>query len=119
MQFMMFINLGTKARDFRSLSADEQQAIGAGYQAVNQTPGVTPGIGLQPPEHATTVTVSSGEVQTTAGPSVALTDAIDGLLTFEAEDLDAAIALAAKIPAATMGGKVEIRPVMDWTQNRG
>ena len=119
MQFMMFINLGTKARDFRSLSEDERQAVGAGYQAVNQTPGVTPGTGLQPPEHATTVTVTDGEIQTTAGPGVGLADAIDGLLTFEADDLDAAIALAAKVPAATMGGKVEIRPVMDWAQNQG
>lgn len=119
MQFMMFINLGVTARDFRSLSPEEQQAIGAGYQAVNQTPGVTPGTGLQPPEHATTVTVIDGQVQTTAGPAVALADAIDGLLTFEADDLDAAIALAAKVPAAAMGGKVEIRPVRDWTQNQG
>jgi hypothetical protein len=33
---------------------------------------------------------------------------------FEADDLDAAIALAARIPAARMGGAVEVRPIMEW-----
>jgi hypothetical protein len=51
------------------LSADEQQAIYAAYQAINETPGVTPGSGLQPPETATTVRVLDGKTITTDGRS--------------------------------------------------
>ena len=39
---------------------------------------------------------------------------IGGDLHFEAEDLDAAIELAARIPAARMGGAVEVRPIVEW-----
>jgi hypothetical protein len=42
---------------------------------------------------------------------VAVKEALGGYLFFEAEDLDAAIELAARIPAARMGGGVEIRPL--------
>jgi len=38
-------------------------------------------------------------------------EALGGYLFFEADDLDAAIALAARIPAAGMGGGIEIRPL--------
>jgi hypothetical protein len=37
-----------------------------------------------------------------------------GHLVYEADDLDAAIELAARIPAARLGGAIEVRPVMEW-----
>ena len=117
MQYMMLINLGPKARDFRNLSEEEQKALAAGFQRLNQTPGVTPGLGLQPPETATTVRVQDGETLTTDGPFVESKEALDGYFVFEADDLDVAIEVAAKVPAASMGGAVEIRPVTDWSQN--
>jgi hypothetical protein len=92
------------------LSEDEQRAIFAGYQEVNQTPGVAPGI--RPAATATTVRVENGKTLTTKGPSVALEDAVGGYLFFEADDLGSAVELAARIPAARMGGAVEIRPVL-------
>jgi hypothetical protein len=46
---------------------------------------------------------------------VAIKEALNGYLIFEADDLDAAIALAAKIPAAKLGGAVEVRPIGQWT----
>ena len=112
MKYMMLINLGPKARDWRSLSEDEQKAIAAGYGAINQTPGVTPGNRLQPPETATTVRVQDGKTLTTDGPFVETKEALDGYFMFEADDLDAAIELAARIPAAGMGGAIEIRPIV-------
>lgn len=115
MKYMMLINLGPKARDWRSLPEEEQKQIQAGYQALNQTPGVTPGIGLQPPETATTVRVQDGKTLTTDGPFVETKEALDGFFTLEAEDLDAAIEVAAKVPATSMGGAIEIRPVMEWS----
>ena len=97
-----------------TLSADEQQAIYASYKAINETPGVTPGSGLQPPETATTVRVVDGKTITTDGPFVDTKEAINGFLMYEAADLDAAIGLAAQIPAARLGGAIEVRPIMEW-----
>jgi hypothetical protein len=97
-----------------TLSEDEQKAVYADYQAVNQTPGVTPGMGLDVPETATTVRVQDGKTLTTDGPFVEIKEAIGGYLLFEADDLDAAIELAARIPAARLGGAVEVRPTVEW-----
>jgi hypothetical protein len=97
-----------------TLSEDEQKAVYADYQAVNQTPGVTPGLGLDAPETATTVRVQDGRALTTDGPFVELKEAVGGYLLFEADDLDAAIELASRIPAARLGGAVEIRPIVEW-----
>jgi hypothetical protein len=97
-----------------TLSDDEQKAVYADYRAINETPGVTPGVGLQPAETATTVRVQDGRTLTTDGPFVAVKEALGGYLIYEADDLDAAIELAARIPAARLGGAVEVRPVMEW-----
>jgi hypothetical protein len=96
------------------LSEEEQQAVYADYQAINQTPGVTPGLGLAEPETATTVRVENGETLTTDGPFVETKEALGGYLVFEADDIDAAIELAARVPAARLGGAVEVRPTVEW-----
>jgi hypothetical protein len=113
-KYMMLINLGPKARDWRNLTEEERGALQSGFQALNQTPGVTPGIGLAPPETATTVRVQDGRTLTTDGPFAELKDAIGGFGFYEADDLDAAIALASRIPAARMGGAIEVRPVVEY-----
>ena len=95
------------------LSEDEQNAVYRDYGAINQTPGVTPGLELAPPETATTVRVDDGRTLTTDGPFAELKEAIGGFLIFEADDLDAAIELASRIPAARLGGAVEVRPVVE------
>jgi hypothetical protein len=100
--------------DWGKLPEDEQKAVFADYQAINQTPGVTPGLGLDAPETATTVRVKDGKTLTTDGPFAELKEAIGGYLVYEADDLDAAIALAARIPAARLGGAVEVRPIVEW-----
>jgi hypothetical protein len=102
---------GTAAWD--RLSEDEQHAVYAAYGTVNQTPGVTPGARMETPELATTVRVENGRTLTTDGPFVAVKEALGGYLFFEADDLDAAIELAARIPAASMGGAVEVRPLAE------
>ena len=66
MKYMLMIHQGTTPTPldpeaWATLSADEQQAVYADYQAVNATPGVTPGNGLQPPDTATTVRVEAGK----------------------------------------------------------
>ena len=118
MKYMLLIHQGTtptpRSDDWDTLSQDEQKAVYADYQAINETPGVTPGVGLDAPETATTVRVQDGKTLTTDGPFVELKEAIAGYLLFEADDLDAAIELASRIPAARMGGAVEVRPVVEW-----
>jgi hypothetical protein len=96
------------------MTKEEQKAIAAGWKALSDTPGVTPGNGLQPPETATTVRVQDGKTLTTDGPFVETKEALDGYCMVEAEDLDAAIEVAAKVPAAAMGGAVEVRPIAQW-----
>jgi hypothetical protein len=95
------------------LSEDERKAVVAAYQQIGQTPGVTPGVQMDEPETATTVRVQDDKVLTTDGPFVAVKEALGGYLFFEADDLDAAIELAARIPAARLGGSVEVRPVVE------
>src|SRR3954468_3625868 len=97
-----------------TLSQEEQQAVYADYQAINATPGVEPGVGLEPAETATTVRVNDGETLTPDGPFVAVKEALNGYLIYEADDLDAAIELAGRIPAARLGGAVEVRPIREW-----
>ena len=68
---------------------------------------------MEAPETATTVRVEEGETLTTDGPFVAVKEALGGYLFYEGDDLDAAIELASRIPAARMGGAVEIRPTKE------
>jgi hypothetical protein len=96
------------------LSQEEQQAVFADYQRLNQTPGVTPGVQMDDPAMATTVRVQDGQTLTTDGPFVEMKEALGGYLFYEADDLDAAIEVAAGIPAARMGGAIEIRPVVEY-----
>jgi hypothetical protein len=95
------------------LSEEEQKRVFADYQAINETPGVTPNeFRLGPPDAATTVRVEDGKTLTTDGPYVSVKEAIGGWLVYEADDLDAAIELASRIPAARLGGGIEIRPIV-------
>jgi len=119
MKYMLLIHHGTaptprEAEEWAKLSEEEQSRVYADYQAINETPGVTPGHGLASPETATTVRVQDGRTLTTDGPFVEIKEAIGGYLIFEADDLDAAIDLASRIPAARLGGAVEVRPVVEW-----
>src|SRR5881227_4169789 len=119
MKYLLLIHQGDTPtpRDpeaWARLSEDEQKAVYSDYQAINQTPGVTPGQGLDAPETATTVRVEDGKTLTTDGPFVAVKEALGGYFLFEADDLDAAIELASLVPAARLGGAVEVRPIAEW-----
>jgi hypothetical protein len=118
MKYVLLIHQGTTplpgTDEWGQLSQEAQQAVYADYQAVNQTPGVTPSdLWLESPETATTVRVQDGKTLTTDGPFVSVKEALGGWLVFEADNLDAAIELASRIPAARMGGAIEVRPVKE------
>ena len=117
MQFVLVIYQGTtplptNPEAWATLSEEEQRAIYEDYSSLNNTPGVTPGLPLGLPEDAITVQVRNGKTVTTKGPH--LSEGAGGYLVFEADDLDKAVELAARIPAARHGGAIEVRPVATY-----
>ena len=98
---------------WEGLSDDERQSVYGEYFAISQAPGIIGGAQLQPVETATTVRVANGQTLTTDGPFADTKEVFGGYYVLEAHDLDAAIEIAARIPAARMGGSVEVRPVVE------
>ena len=113
MQYMLLIYSGDAPEKWDSLSEDEQNAIMGEYFAISQSPGVTGGDQLQPVETATTVRVDNGSTLTTDGPFAETKEALGGYYLIDADNLDAALEVAARIPAARLGGAVEVRPVVE------
>ena len=113
MQYMLQIFSGDAPEAWESLPEEQQRAVMAEYYAISQAPGVSAGAQLQPTETATTVRVRDGRTLTTDGPFAETKEALGGYYLFEAPELDAAIELAARIPAARLGGAVEVRPVVE------
>jgi hypothetical protein len=113
MQYMLLIYSSNARAGFDNLSDDAQKAIFGEYLAISEAPGVTGGAQLQPAETATTVRVQDGRTLTTDGPFAETKETLGGYYTFEADDLDGALEIAARIPAARMGGAIEVRPVVE------
>ena len=117
-QFVLMIYQGSTplpgTPEWDALPQEEQSAIYADYGAINQTPGVSPGPPLGLPADARTVRVKDGTIDAVEGPYLGLEGAVGGFMVFEAEDLDAAVALAARVPAARHGGAVEVRPAAKY-----
>ena len=110
MKYVMLIYQGDALERQLALSEEEKKRVYADYQGINQTLGVTPAPPMGLPQNATTVRVEGGKTLTTDGPFVGMKEAVGGLFILEADDLDAAIEVAARVPAARYGGAVEIRP---------
>ena len=92
---------------------DERQALVEEYLAIGRSPEVIGGQQLQPIETATTVRVENGETLLTDGPFVDAKEHVGGFLLVQADDLDVALDIAARVPAARMGGAVEVRPLIE------
>jgi hypothetical protein len=114
MQYVMLIYHGSTplpgTDEWAPLPKEEQQRIYAEYGALNQDPRVTGGLPMGLPQNATTVRVQDGKTLTTDGPFAAVKEALGGYFILEADDLDAAIEVASRVPAARLGGAIEIRP---------
>jgi hypothetical protein len=113
MKYLLQIYPAGAREEFERLPAEEQQAIVEEYLAIGQSPEVVGGDQLQPVETATTVRVETGEVLLTDGPFVDAKQHLGGYCLVEADDLDVALEIAARIPAARMGGAVEVRPLVE------
>ena len=113
MQFVLIIYHGTSplpgSAGWNALTEAEQQRMYADYAEINQEPGVTLRLPPLAPGKATTIQLRDGKIESMSTPY--LGETIGGAFVFEAPSIEAAIALAARIPQARMGGAVEIRPV--------
>ena len=96
-----------------ALDDSTRDAVYGEYRAVGRTPGVVGGEQLHPAHTSTTVRVQDGRTLTTDGPFADTKEFLGGWYMLEADDLDAALDVASRIPAARMGGAVEVRPVVE------
>ena len=112
MKYMLQIRFNGADAVISKLPINEQEAIFAEFRAIGQLSGVLDGNQLQDTDTATTVRVHNGQTHLTEGPAVESGSALDGYYLYDAPDLEAAIALAARIPATQLGATVEVRPVV-------
>src|SRR5947209_20512021 len=103
----------TRPGSWDELSEAEQQATHAEYVAITDEPEVVGGEQLHSIESATTVRMNSSQTFTTDGPFADTKEILAGFYLLDAADLDAAVRIAQRIPAARQGGAVEVRPVVE------
>jgi hypothetical protein len=116
MQFVLLIHQGTSPLPdtdaWAALPQDEQTAVYADYAALNRDEHITPGPPLGLPADAHTVRVHDGATVAKSGSYH--DDPVGGFMMVEADDVDAAIEIASRIPAARLGGTIEVRPVAKY-----
>jgi hypothetical protein len=110
MQYALLIYSKPEAAE--ALSDDEREASHREYMDIKKLPEVVGGAALHPVETATTVRVLDGQMLVTDGPFADTKEIFAGFYLIEADDLDQATEIAARIPAVRIGGAVEIRPVV-------
>ena len=110
MQYALLIY--TKPGAAEALSDDDQEAVHREYMEVKDLPGIVGGAALHPVETATTVRFEEHQLLVTDGPFADTKEIFAGFYLLEADDLDRATEIAARIPAVRLGGSVEIRPVV-------
>jgi hypothetical protein len=113
MKYMLQVRFNGADAVIGRLPAPEQEKVTAEFIAVRGFAGVLDGNQLQAASEAVTVRVKGGETEVAKGPAVAAGAEVDGYYIYEAPDLDAAIALAARIPVARMGGTIELRAMVE------
>jgi len=113
MKYLIQIRFNGADAVIHGLPEDEQREITAEFQGVRALPGVLDGNQLESTGTARTVRVNGGRALVSEGPPVDDPAAINGYYVVDAEDLDAAIAFAARIPVARMGGTVEVRAMVE------
>ena len=97
------------------MTREEGQAVMGEYfaftEGIKKSGHYVGGNPLQPTKTASTVRVRQGKMSTTDGPFAETKEQLGGYYLIEAKDLNDAIQVASKIPAAR-SGSVEVRPIM-------
>ena len=116
MQYLLLIYRNDA--EYGNMSPADRKQMSAEYgvftQSIIQSGHFKAGDGLQPTTTATTVRVRDGKMLTTDGPFAETREQLGGYYLVEAKDLDAALAIAARIPGARVGS-IEVRPI--WVYN--
>ncbi len=103
----------SKPGSHEELPEDEQGAVFGEYMALAADPRCVSSGQLEPVETATTVRVADGRTLITDGPFADTKEVFGGYYILELESLDQALEIGSKIPAARLGGSVEVRPVVE------
>jgi hypothetical protein len=115
MRYLLMSCTDEEASD--ALSLEERSAVVAEYMALAEEMGsrgvLLSGEQLRPTWDATTVRVRDGEVLMADGPFAETKEQMGGYMVVECADVDEAIEVASKLPAAR-SGTVEVRPI--WQQ---
>jgi hypothetical protein len=99
--------------DYDGLDDAQQAAVSGEYYALRTDPRVVGGAALHPAENATTLRITDEQTMLTDGPFADTKEVFGGWYLVEADDLDGALEIAARIPALRLGGAVEVRPVVE------
>ncbi|WP_393063126.1 YciI family protein [Streptomyces sp. LN549] len=110
MQYALLIHAAPDQEE--ALSDAEREAAYAEYLTLADDTRCVAAAQLQPVEMTTGVRVAGGRTLITDGPFADTKEVLGGICLIEATDLDEAIEMASRIPAARYGGMVEIRPVV-------
>jgi hypothetical protein len=113
MKFLLQVRFNGADKLIGELPAGEQQKVTAEFEAIRQSSGVLDGNQLQDASTAATVRVEGRQPQVTKGPAVEAGNELDGYYIYDAPDLGAATAFAARIPVVRLGGTVEVRPLLE------
>lgn len=95
--------------------AAEMDAYNAYTDELRKSGAMVGGEALHPVNTATTVRVQNGKTVTTDGPFAETKEQLGGYYVINANNLDEAIAWAAKCPG-TKHGSTEVRPIVDFSQ---
>jgi hypothetical protein len=101
------------AGSYDQLSDSEREEVSREYFAISDERGVYGGAQLKPVETATVVRVENGDALTTDGPFADTREFLGGFYLLDADTLDQALDVAKRIPAARLGGAVEVRPMVE------
>jgi hypothetical protein len=99
--------------DHDGLSEEQRKAVSGEYYALREDPRVVGGAALHAVENATTLRIKDEETLITDGPFADTKEVFGGWYLIEADDLDSALEVAARVPALRLGGSVEVRPVVE------
>lgn len=113
MKYLMQVRFNGADAVIHELPTGEQDKITGEFEAIRKLPGVLDGNQLESTGTAKTVRVSDGQTLISEGPGADDAAAINGYYILDAADLDVAIAFAARIPVARMGGTVEVRAMIE------
>ena len=112
MRYALFVY--DPAESLETLTAEEEQAVHDEYVALAEVPGLV-GHRLQPPDTATTLRITDGKTVASSQAAEATQQHLAGFYLLDSGDADQALEIAARIPAARLGGSIHIQPLLTET----